>query len=207
MDVKNAFLNGMIKQEVYVEQPPGFEDDKHPDWIFRLNKALYGLKEAPRAWYEKLSSFLIAHGYDRGHVDTTLFIKRMNREMIVVQIYVDGIIFGSSTQTLCDEFAELMQKEFEMSLMGEFTYFLGLHVKQTSTRLFISQEKYTWELLVKYNLKDLKGKATQMANAVKLDTDEKGTSVDQKQCKGMIGSLLYLTVSRPDILFCVCLCA
>ena len=88
------------------------------DWIFRLHKALYGLKQAPRAWYEKLSSFLIAHGYERGHVDTTLFIKRMNKEMIVVQIYVDDIIFGSSTQILCDEFAELMQKEFEMSLMG-----------------------------------------------------------------------------------------
>ena len=113
MDVKSAFLNGIIKEEVYVEQPPGFEADEHMDWIFRLHKALYGLKQAPRAWYEKLSSFLIAHGYDLGHVDMTLFIKSMNKE-----IYVDDIIFGSSTQILCDEFAELMQKEFEMSLMG-----------------------------------------------------------------------------------------
>ena len=207
MDVKSAFLNGIIKEEVYVEQPPGFEDDKRPDWVFRLNKALYGLKQAPRAWYEKLSSFLITHGYDRGNVDTTLFIKRMNKEMIVVQIYVDDIIFGSNDQTMCDEFARLMQKEFEMSLMGELTYFLGLQVKQTSTRLFVSQEKYTRELLIKYNLKDLKGKSTPMANGVKLDADEKGAGVDQKQYRGMIGSLLYLTASRPDILFCVCLCA
>ena len=207
MDVKSAFLNGIIKEEVYVEQPPGFDDDKHPDWVFKLNKALYGLKQAPRAWYEKLSSFLIKHGYDRGNVDTTLFIKRMNNEMIVVQIYVDDIIFGSNDQALCDEFAELMKKEFEMSLMGELTYFLGLQVKQTPTGLFISQEKYTRELLVKYNLKDLKGKATPMANGVKLDADEKGNSVDQKLYRGMIGSLLYLTASRPDILFCVCLCA
>ena len=143
MDVKSAFLNGIIKEEVYVEQPPGFEDDKHPDWVFRLHKALYELKQAPRAWYEKLSSFLIAHGYDRGNVDTTLFIKRVNKGMIVVQIYVDDIIFGSSTQNLCEEFSELMQKEFEMSLMGELTYFLGLQVKQTATGLLISQEKYT----------------------------------------------------------------
>ena len=139
--------------------------------------------------------------------DTTQFIKRVNKGMIVVQIYVDDIIFGSSTQNLCDEFAELMQKEFEMSLMGELTYFLGLQVKQTATGLFVSQENYTRELLMKYNLKDLKGKATPMANGVKLDADEKGVSVHQKKCRGMIGSLLYLTASRPDILFCVCLCA
>ena len=207
MDVKSAFLNGIIKEEVYVEQPPGFEDDKCSDWVFRLNKALYGLKQAPRAWYEKLNSFLITHGYDRGNVDTTLFIKRMNKEMIVVQIYVDDIIFGSNDQTLCDEFAKLMQKEFQMSLMGELTYFLGLQVKQTSIGLFLSQEKYTRELLVKYNFQDLKGKATPMANGVKLDADEKGAGVDQKQYRGMIGSLLYLIASRPDILFCVCLCA
>ena len=131
----------------------------------------------------------------------------MNKEMIVVQIYVDDIIFGSNDQTLCDEFAKLMQKEFEMSLMGELAYFLGLQVKQTSIGLFLSQEKYTRELLVKYNLHDLKGKATPMANGVKLDANEKGAGVDQKQYRGMIESLLYLIASRPDILFCVCLCA
>ena len=131
----------------------------------------------------------------------------MNKEMLVVHIYVDDIIFGSNDQALCDEFAELMQKEFEMRLMGELTYFLGLQIKQTSTGLFVSQEKYTREFFVKYNLKDLKGKATPMANGVKLDADEKGDNVDQKKYRGMIGALLYLTTSRPDILFCVCLCA
>ena len=104
-------------------------------------------------------------------------------------------------------FAELMQKEFEMSLMGELTYFLGLQVKQTFNGLFVSQEKYTRELLVKYKFQNLKGKATPMANEFNLDVDEKGVSVDEKQYMGMIGSLLYLTASRPDILFCVCLCA
>ena len=106
--------------------------------------------------------------------------------MIVVRIYVGDIIFGSSTQILCDEFAELMQKEFEMSLMGELTYFLGLQVKQTFTGLFVSQEKYTLELLAKYNIKDRKGKTTPMANGVKLDADKKGASLDQKQYRGMI---------------------
>ena len=207
MDVKSAFLNGIIKEEVYVEQPPRFEDADHPDWVYRLHKAVYGLKQAPRAWYEKLSSFLIAHDYVRGHVDTTLFIKKLDQKMIVVQIYVDDIIFGSSSKACCDEFANLMQNEFEMSMMGELTYFLGLQVKQMSTGLLISQEKYTRELLTKYKFKDLKGKATPMANGVKLDADEKGINVDQKLYRGMIGSLLYLTASRPDILFSVCLCA
>ena len=109
MDVKSAFLNGIIKEEVYVEQPPRFEDSDHPDWVYKLQKALYGLKQAPRAWYEKSSSFLSVHGYVRGHVHTTLFIKKIDKQMTVVQIYVDDIIFGSSSQACCDEFANLMQ--------------------------------------------------------------------------------------------------
>ena len=174
MDVKSAFLNGIIKEEVYLEQPPGFEDCDHPDWVYQLHKALYGLKQAPRAWYEKLSSFLISHGYVRGHVDTTFFIKKVDSDMIVVQIYVDDIIFGSRNPTLCDEFADLMQNEFEMSLMGQLNYFLGLQIKETPRGLFISQEKYTRELLEKFKFKDFKSKATPMANGVKLDVDEKG---------------------------------
>ena len=127
--------------------------------------------------------------------------------MIVVQIYVDDIIFGSRNPTLCDEFVDLMQNEFEMSLMGQLNYFLGLQIKQTPHGLFILQEKYTRELLEKFKFKDFKSKATPMANGVKIDVDEKGKSVDQKQYRGMISSLLYLTASRPDILFSVCLCA
>ena len=206
MDVKSAFLNGIIKEEVYVEQPPGFEDCDHPDWVYQLHKALYGLKQAPRSWYEKLSSFLISHGYVRGHVDTTLFIKKVDSDMIVVQIHVDDIIFGSRNPTLCDEFADLMHNEFEMSLMGQLNYFFGLQIKQTPRGLFISQEKYTREL-EKFKFNDFKSKATPMANGVKLDVNEKGKSVDQKQYRGMIGLLLYLTASQLDILFSICLCA
>ncbi|KAK8623109.1 hypothetical protein V6N13_118002 [Hibiscus sabdariffa] len=119
MDVKSAFLNGFINEEVYVEQPPGFEDPKFSNHVFKLSKALYGLKQAPRAWYERLSTFLVEKGFSKGKVDTTLFIKNDGKDILVVQIYVDDIIFGSTNELLCQDFAKLMQGEFEMSMMGE----------------------------------------------------------------------------------------
>ena len=129
MDVKSAFLNWYIKEEVFVEQPPGFKDHKYPDHVFKLTKALYGLKQAPRAWYECLSSFLLQNNFKRGKVDTTLFIKNTDTDMIIVQIYVDDIIFGATNPNLCKEFKHLMQGEFEMSMVGELSYFLRLHIR------------------------------------------------------------------------------
>ena len=118
MDVKSAFLNGFIEEEVYVRQPPGFEHNTLTDHGFKLKKALYGLKQAPRAWYDRLSSFLINNGFMRGKVDTTLFRKDLNKDFIIVQIYVDDIIFGATNETLCKDFSKLIQGEFEMSMMG-----------------------------------------------------------------------------------------
>ena len=129
MDVKSAFLNDYIKEEVYVEQSPGFEDHKYPDHVFKLTKALYGLKQAPRAWYECPSSFLLQNNFKRGKVDTALFIKNTDTDMIIVQIYVDDIIFGAIKPHLCKEFEQLMYGEFEMSMVGELSYFLGLHIR------------------------------------------------------------------------------
>ena len=126
MDVKGAFLNGYIAEEVYVEQPPGFENHAFPNHVFKLNKALYGLKQAPRAWYDRLSKFLLNNDFSRGNIDTTLFIKRNQNDMLIIQIYVDDIIFGSTNESLCQDFAKLMQGEFEMSMMGELTFFLRL---------------------------------------------------------------------------------
>ncbi|WP_251363028.1 reverse transcriptase domain-containing protein, partial [Escherichia coli] len=147
MDVKSAFLNGFIKEEVYVKQPPGFEDNNHPDHVYKLTKALYGLRQAPRAWYERLSTFLIAKKFQKGKVDTTLFIKHVKNDILIVQIYVDDIIFGSTNENLCKNFSSLMQKEFEMSMMGELTFFLGLQIKQTENGTFINQTKYIKEIL------------------------------------------------------------
>ena len=139
MDVKSAFLNGFINEEVYVEQPPGFENHISPNHVFKLTKALYGLKQAPRAWYERLSGFLIEKGFSRGKIDTTLFIKYENDDILLIQIYVDDIIFGATNENMCQVFTKTMQDEFEMSMMGELTFFLGLQIKQAKSVTFINQ--------------------------------------------------------------------
>jgi hypothetical protein len=125
MDVKSAFLNGFINELVYVDQPSGFEDPRYPNQVYRLSKALYGLKQAPRAWYERLRDFLIEKGVIIGKIDTILFTKKLNDEIFICQVYVDDIIFGSTNEDYCKEFGELMSKEFEMSMIGELTFFLG----------------------------------------------------------------------------------
>ena len=103
MDVKSAFLNGDLKEEVYVKQPPGFEDAELPNHVFRLNKTLYGLKQAPRAWYERLSKFLLKNGFKRGKIDNTLFLLKREQELLIIQVYVDDIIFGATSEHLCEE--------------------------------------------------------------------------------------------------------
>ncbi|GJS90363.1 putative ribonuclease H-like domain-containing protein, partial [Tanacetum coccineum] len=143
MDVKSAFLYGTIEEEVYVHQPPGFVDPAHPNKVYKVIKALYGLHQAPRAWYETLSSFLLENGFRRGTIDKTLFIKKNKSDIMLVQVYVDDIIFGSTTQSMCTEFEDCMHKRFQMSSMGELTFFLGLQVKQQPDGIFISQDKYT----------------------------------------------------------------
>ena len=207
MDVKSAFLNGVLSEEVYVKQPPGFEDSNHPDYVFRLKRALYGLKQAPRAWYERLSKFLVEKGFSMGKVDKTLFIKHLNNDILVVQIYVDDIIFGATKHILCEEFASSMSQEFEMSLMGELSFILGLQIKQTDSGIFISQGKYARELVKRFGMDSAKESFIPMAHNAKLDLDENGKKVDERLYRGMIGSLLYLTASRPDIMFSVCICA
>ena len=206
MNVKSVFLNGLINEEVFVEQPPEFESFNFPNHVFKLKNTLYGLKQAPRAWYEILSKFLISSGFKMGKTDTTLFIKPKDKEMFIVQIYVDHIIFGATNGSLCEEFAKSMHSEFEMSMMGELNFFLGLQIKQLKEGTFINQAKYIRGLLKKFNLEEIKAKSTPMCSSIKLDMDEKGKSVDQTKYRGMIGSLLYLTTSRLDIMYSVCLC-
>ncbi|GJR96538.1 putative ribonuclease H-like domain-containing protein [Tanacetum coccineum] len=137
MDVKSAFLYGKIEEEVYVCQPPGFEDPDFPDRVYKVEKALYGLHQAPRAWYETLSTYLLDNGFQRGKIDKTLFIRRVKSDILLVQVYVDDIIFGSTKKSLCIEFEKMMHKKFQMSSMGELTFFLGLQVKQKEDGIFI----------------------------------------------------------------------
>ncbi|GJY22749.1 retrovirus-related pol polyprotein from transposon TNT 1-94 [Tanacetum coccineum] len=207
MDVKSAFLNGFINEEVYVAQPSGFIDFQKPNYVYKLKKALYGLKQAPKAWYDRLKAFLIKHEYSMGMVDNTLFTKKSKSHLIIVQIYVDDIIFGFTSQNLCDDFAKIMHDEFEMSMMGELNFFLGLQIKQMEDRIFFNQSKYIKEMLTKFRLEDSKPTKTPMSTKIKLTKDDEANFVDSSKYRGMIGSLLYLTASRPDIMFSVCLCA
>ncbi|GKA36542.1 putative ribonuclease H-like domain-containing protein [Tanacetum coccineum] len=178
MDVKSAFLYGKIDEEVYVSQPPGFIDPKYPQKVYKVVKALYGLHQAPRAWYATLSTFLLQHGYRKGTINKTLFTKKDKHDIILVQVYMDDIIFGSTKKSWCDEFEALMKSRFQMSSMGELTFFLGLQTASTPIE--------THKPLVK---------------------DEEASDVDVHLYRSMIGSLMYLTASRPDIMFAFYACS
>ncbi|GJW68388.1 retrovirus-related pol polyprotein from transposon TNT 1-94 [Tanacetum coccineum] len=207
MDVKTAFLNGILKEEVYVGQPPGFVSKQYPDHVYALDKALYGLKQAPRAWYDVLSKFLVDSGFQKGSIDTTLFIKKKGKHIMLIQIYVDDIIFGSMNPKYCTKFSELMVKRFEMSMMGEMKFFLGLQVNQFSNGIFINQSKYILDILKRFGMENCDTVPTPMVEQAKLKLDLVGKPVDHTDYRSMIGSLMYLTSSRPDIMFATCMCA
>ncbi|GKA56892.1 retrovirus-related pol polyprotein from transposon TNT 1-94 [Tanacetum coccineum] len=203
MGKKNCFFF----KEVYVSQPLGFIDPKYPQKVYKVVKALYGLHQAPRAWYATLSTFLLKNGYKRGTIDKTLFIKKDKHDIILVQVYVDDIIFGSTKKSWCDEFEALMQSRFQMSSMGELTFFLGLQVKQKEDGIFISQDKYVAEILKKFDFVNVKTASTPIETQKPLVKDEEASNVDVHLYRSMIGSLMYLTASRPDIMFAVCACS
>ena len=207
MDVKSAFLNGPLNELVYVKQPPGFEHPKLPNHVYKLNKALYGLKQAPRAWYEYLTELLQDRGFEIGKIDPTLFTKRVKGDLFICQLYVDDIIFGSPNISFNEEFAALMTEKFEMSMMGELKFFLGFEIKQGLEGTFIKQAKYTQDMLKRFELEDVKQVKFLMPTRCKLESDPNGKAVDQKVYRSMIGSLLYLCASRPDIMLSVGICA
>ncbi|GKE36864.1 putative ribonuclease H-like domain-containing protein [Tanacetum coccineum] len=178
MDVKSAFIYGTIEEEVYVHQPLGFVDLAHSNKVYKVIKALYGLHQALRAWYEALSSFLMENGFRRGTIDKTLFIKKNKSDII-----------------------------FQMSSMGECTFFLGLQVKQQPNGIFISQDKYVADILKKFDFCYIRTATTPIESNKPLVKDEDGVDVDVHVYRSMIGSLMYLTASRPDIMFAVCACA
>nr|AAT81710.1 putative polyprotein [Oryza sativa Japonica Group]ABF97617.1 retrotransposon protein, putative, Ty1-copia subclass [Oryza sativa Japonica Group] len=198
---------GPINELVYVEQPPGFENPKYPNHVYKLHKALYGLKQAPRAWYECLQNFLVKNGFEIGKADSTLFTKRHDNDIFVCQIYVDDIIFGCTNKSFSEEFSRMMTKRFEMSMIGELKFFLGLQIKQLKEGTFICQTKYLKDMLKKFGMENAKLIHTPMPSNGHLDLNEQGKDVDQKVYRSIIGSLLYLCASRPDIMLSVCMCA
>ncbi|GJX90679.1 retrovirus-related pol polyprotein from transposon TNT 1-94 [Tanacetum coccineum] len=192
MDVKTAFLNGELHEVVYVSQLEGFVDPDKPNHVYRLKKALYGLKQAPRAWYDMSSSFLLSQEF---------------ANILLVQIYVDDIIFASTKPAMCDEFSKIMTSKFKMSVMGQMTFFLGLQISQSPRGIFINQSNYALEIIKKYGMLSSDPVDTPMVDKSKLDKDLHEKPIDHTHYRGMIGSLMYLTSSRPDLVFIVCMCA
>ncbi|GKE92489.1 putative ribonuclease H-like domain-containing protein, partial [Tanacetum coccineum] len=205
--VKSAFLYGKIEEEVYVCKPPSFEDPHFPDKVYNVEKALYGLHQAPKAWYETLPTYLLDNGFHRGQIDKTLFIKRHKDDILLVQVYVDDIIFGSTKKQMSNEIETLMHDKFQMSSIGELSFFLGLQVKQKSDGIFISQDKYVAEILKKFDFALVKTASTLMETNKALVKDKEAEDVDDHLYRSMIGTLMYLTASRPDIMFDVWACA
>jgi hypothetical protein len=199
MDVKSGFMNEFLEEEVYVRQPLGFESVEFPHRVYRLRKVLYGLKQAPRAWYGHLRGFLFSKGFEMDKVDKNLFLLRQGNDILIVQVYVDDIVFCGSSHSLVVRFAEDMSKEFEMSMMGELQFFLGLQTKQAKEGTFVHQVKYTKDILKKFKMDESKPLSTSMSMTTVLDADEDGEPVDQKEYRSMIDFLLYLTAMRPDI--------
>nr|GEW82903.1 hypothetical protein [Tanacetum cinerariifolium] len=289
MDVKTTFLYGPLKEEVYINQPDEFVDPYHPNKVYRLKKELYGLKQAPRAWYDKLSNFLVSKGFSKGSIDPTLFITKHREGILLVQLYVDYIIFGSTNPKLSKQFEKLMHNKFEMSMMGELKFFLGIQthqsprdsdhagcldsrkstygsiqflggdkvisksnkmrnnndiaesifmdlleiviqilqtfssgisiplavgtpstgkiqIHQSPHGIFINQDKYAQEILIKHGMTLCDSIDTPMATK-HLDADLSGTPIDQMKYRSMVGALMYLTASRPDIVHATCYCA
>nr|GEU91795.1 retrovirus-related Pol polyprotein from transposon TNT 1-94 [Tanacetum cinerariifolium] len=179
MDVKTTFLNGLLKVEVYVTQPDGFVDLDHPKKVYRLRKTLYRLKQAPRAWYDELFKFLTSKGFTKCTINLTLFTIRNEEDILLVKIYVDDIIFGSTNPKYTNGFEKLMHSRFEMSLMGEMKFFLRLQINQSPSGIFINQAKYTLEILHKHDMDKGQSIVTPMATKPKLDADLSGNPVDQ----------------------------
>nr|GEW91668.1 hypothetical protein [Tanacetum cinerariifolium] len=197
MDVNSAFLYGQIEKEVYICQPPGFEDPNFPDRVYKVENALYGLHQAPRAWYETLSTYLLDNGFQREKIDKTFFIKKDKNDILLVLVYVDDIIFGSTRKELCTEFEKIMHKKFKMSSMGELTLFLGLQVKQKEDGIFISQDKIFRYLKGQPKLGILYPKDSPFDLVTYTDSDYARASLDKKSTTGDFERIIDFLNANP----------
>jgi len=204
LDVKSAFLNGYLEEEVYIEQPSGFVVEGHEDKVLKLKRSLYGLKQAPRAWNSRIDKYFQDNGFVRCLNEYALYIKTFdNEDILIVCLYVDDLIFTGSNPSLFEEFKKVMSYEFEMTDLGLMSYYLGLEVKQLEEGIFISQECYAKEVLKKFKMFDCNPVNTPMESGMKLSKFEDGEKENPTLFKSLVGSLRYLTCTRPDILYAV----
>ncbi|RZB65513.1 Retrovirus-related Pol polyprotein from transposon TNT 1-94 [Glycine soja] len=203
MDVKSAFLNGFLEEEVYIEQPLGYEVKGQEEKVLKLKKALYGLKQAPRAWNVRIDKYFQDKNFIKCPYEHALYIKAQSGDMLIVCLYVDDLIFTGNNPSMFEEFKKDMSNEFEMTDMGLRAYYLGIEVKQEDKGIFITQEGYAKEVLKKFKMEDANPVGTLMECGSKLSKHEKGENVDPTLYKSLVGSLRYLTCTRPDILYAV----
>nr|GEU44515.1 retrovirus-related Pol polyprotein from transposon TNT 1-94 [Tanacetum cinerariifolium] len=199
IDVKIACLNGNLREEVYVSQSDEFVDPNNPNHVYKLKKALYGLKQAPRAWYDMLSSFLISQDLSKGSVDPTLFIRRNENDLLLVQIYVYDIIFAVSTPELCNLFAKIMCSKLKMSMMGKISFFLGLQISQIPRGIFINRLKYAIKSLKKYGFVSCDPVDTPMVEKSKLDEDKERKAIDPEPSMSELVDYLLCPNSQSDV--------
>eukprot|EP00253_Pinus_taeda_P035202 PITA_35202 len=205
MDVNSAFLNGVLKEEVYIEQPLGYEKKGQEHKVCRLKKALYGLKQEPRAWYSRIDSYLLENEFDKCEGEPTVYIKEKDGKILIVVLYVDDVIFPGNDDYLIKNFKSVMKEEFEITDMGLLRYFLGIEVDQNENGIFISQEKYVNEVSSRFNMQECKAAITPMIMGLKLSKEDNSKDFDPSLYKSIVGSLIYLTATRPDIKFTVSL--
>lgn len=206
LDVKSAFLHGEISEEVFVEQPEGYEIKGAEGKVYRLKKALYGLKQAPRAWFSKIEAFFLEEKFEKCVSEPTLFVKNgENGDILIVSLYVDDLIFTGNNDDMFKTFKQSMMQKFEMSDLGVMKYFLGVEVKQGPAGIFISQMKYVKEILERFGMQHCNSVKNPIVPGCKLTKDEGGMKVDASVYKQKVGSLMYLTATRPDIMYVVSL--
>ncbi|XP_047270283.1 uncharacterized protein LOC124899439 [Capsicum annuum] len=193
--------SGKIVEEIYVEQPERFSVPRHEDMVYLLNKALYGLKKAPRSWYSRMDNHLLDLGFEKSLSESTLYVKKVGSNIIIISPYVDDLLMTENNITLIEEFKEEMMRFFEMTDLGEMTYFLGMEIKQTQNKVFICQKKYMKEILKRFRMEECKSVNTLMNKKEKLKKDDGAKLVDEGAYRSLIGCLMYFTTTRPDILF------
>ncbi|KAM1485555.1 hypothetical protein TB1_036396 [Malus domestica] len=202
LDVKSAFLNGVLEEEVFVEQPQGFTNQEFPEKVYKLRKALYGLKQAPRAWYSEIDSYFIEKGFQKSPSEATLYTKtESNNKTLIVSIYVDDVVYTGNDAAMMEEFKEEMMKRYEMTDLGLLHHFLGIGVIQKASSIFIHQKKYAETLLEKFGLKGCKPVSTPLIANEKLKKEDGSEPADASLYKSIVGSLLYLTATRLDLMF------
>ncbi|CAJ2639700.1 unnamed protein product [Trifolium pratense] len=203
LDVKSAFLNGDLQEEIYVEQPEGFAVQGGEDKVYLLKKALYGLKQAPRAWYSKINDHLLSIGFEKSLSESTLYVKHKGKNSLIISLYVDDLLVTGDDTRLVEEFKQEMMQAFEMTDLGLMTFFLGIEIKQNENDVFIYQKKYAKEILKKFQMEECKTVSTPMNQKEKLSKEDGFDKVDEGYYRSLIGCLMYLTATRPDILFAV----